>query len=325
MKVLVTGATGFLGKYVIEELVDHQYEVLAFGRNNSIGEQLVNSQVTFMKGDFVQYDDIEHAVRDVDMVIHAGALSTVWGKWQDFYDTNVLGTENVLRACEKYKIQKVVFISSPSIYAMGKDQLNLREEDVPHTNNLNFYIKSKLLAEEKIKKYACVPSVVLRPRGLFGVGDTSIIPRLLRVHEKIGMPLFNDGQQLVDVTCVENVALAVRLSLEAPLAIGKIYNITNGEPQPFKRILVELLSELGLEQKYLSLNFPLMYGISTSLEKIYTVLNLSKEPIFTRYTIFLLRYSQTLSIERAQTELGYKPKMTISEGIRKYAAYYRRS
>lgn len=325
MKVLVTGATGFLGKYVIEELVNHRYEVIAFGRNETIGQGLEGPHVTFVKGDFVQFDEIEQALRGVDAVVHAGALSTVWGKWQDFYETNVVGTEHVLKACEQHQIQKVVFISSPSIYAAEKDQLDLREEDAPHTNNLNFYIKSKLLAEAKIKQYRSVPSVVLRPRGLFGVGDTSIIPRLLRVHRKIGMPLFNDGQQLVDVTCVENVALAIRLSLENPLATGQVYNITNGEPRAFKAILDELLAELKLEQKYVALNFPLMLGLSASFEKIYQWLGITKEPLFTKYTIFLLRYSQTLSIERAQRELGYRPKMTISEGIRKYAAHYRRN
>lgn len=325
MKVLVTGATGFLGKYVIEELVEHQYEVIAFGRNETVGQTLEQPKVSFVKGDFVQYEEIEQALAGVDAVVHAGALSTVWGKWQDFYETNVLGTENVLKACEQHQIQKVVFISSPSIYAVGKDQLDLREDEAPHTNDLNFYIKSKLLAEAKIKQYRHVPTVILRPRGLFGIGDTSIIPRLLRVHRKIGMPLFNGGQQLVDVTCVENVALAIRLSLENPLAIGQVYNITNGEPRPFKSILDELLVELALEQRYLSLSFPLMYGLSASFEKVYRWLGITKEPLFTKYTIFLLRYSQTLSIERAQRELGYQPKMTISEGIRKYAAHYRGS
>ncbi|MGX7195323.1 NAD-dependent epimerase/dehydratase family protein [Enterococcus olivae] len=322
MKVLVTGATGFLGKYIVEELTAHQYQVVAFGRNERIGRTLENDQVRFVQGDFVSYPEIEQALAGVDAVVHAGALSTVWGKWEDFYQTNVVGTENVLKACRKHAIQKLVFISSPSIYAAAKDQLSIEETEAPTKNDLNFYIKSKILAENKIKQYRDVPSVVLRPRGLFGVGDTSIIPRLLRVHQKIGMPLFNGGQQLVDVTCVENVALAIRLSLESPLATGQTYNITNDEPQPFKQILDELLQELQLEQKYISLPYPVMYGISASLEKLYQTLRITKEPIFTKYTLYLLRYSQTLSIERAKRELGYRPKMTISEGIKKYAANY---
>lgn len=322
MKVLVTGATGFLGKYLLEELTASNYDVIAFGRNERIGKTLENEHVQFIKGDFAIYSELDQVMSGVDLVVHAGALSTVWGKWQDFYQTNVVGTENVLKACQKYPIQRLVFISSPSIYSAPKDQLNIKETDAPAENELNFYIKSKLLAEAKVKEFSDVPTVILRPRGLFGVGDTSIIPRLLNVHQKIGMPLFNGGKQLVDVTCVENVALAIRLSLESTVAIGQTYNITNGEPRLFKQILDELLAELGSEAKYLSLSYPLIYILTAGLEKIYHLFHLTKEPILTKYTLYLLRYSQTLSIEKAQKELGYQPKMTISEGIKKYATNY---
>ena len=90
-KVLVTGATGFLGKYVVEELVEHGYQVRAFGRNRTIGQSLVNASVTFIQGDLTNQEDLTMACQEMDMVVHAGALSTVWGPWEDFYRTNVLG------------------------------------------------------------------------------------------------------------------------------------------------------------------------------------------------------------------------------------------
>lgn len=323
MKLLVTGATGFLGKYVVEELSDQGNEVIAFGRNEKIGAALENPNVTFIKGDFVQIDDILNASKQVDAIVHAGALSTVWGRWEDFYQTNVLGTKNVLAACEKNQVKRLIFISSPSIYAAAKDQLMVTESDAPNQNNLNFYIKSKLLAEALIREQNQVDSVILRPRGLFGIGDTSIIPRLINVNKKIGIPLFDGGQQLVDVTCVENVALAVRLSLESPKAIGQTYNITNDEPTAFKAILDELHQELGVPVRYLSCNYRFMYFIASSLEQIYKRVRIKKEPMFTKYTLYLLKYSQTLSLEKAKKELNYQPKMTLTEGIRKYAKHYR--
>ncbi|MBP1047798.1 NAD-dependent epimerase/dehydratase family protein [Enterococcus sp. BWM-S5] len=323
MKILVTGATGFLGKYVVEELKEAGYEVTAFGRNQLIGEQLAGDAVTFIQGDFTKLSDILTASKGMDAVVHAGALSTVWGKWEDFYQTNVIGTENVLEACETNQIKRLVFISSPSIYAAAKDQLQVKEAEAPKTNELNFYIKSKLLAEQRIHEKKQIDSVILRPRGLFGVGDTSIIPRLIKVNKKIGIPLFDGGQQLVDVTCVENVALAIRLSLESEKAIGETYNITNDEPAPFKDILDQLHQEIGVPVRYLSLSYSLMYGVASTLEKIYTVFRITKEPLFTKYTLYLLKYSQTLSIEKAKNELNYQPKMTITEGIKNYAEHYR--
>lgn len=322
-KVLVTGATGFLGKYVVEELVEHGYQVRAFGRNRAIGQSLVNASVTFIQGDLTNQEDLTKACQEMDMVVHAGALSTVWGPWEDFYQTNVLGTKYVLEACREAKIERLVYVSSPSIYAAPRDQLDIKESDAPQENRLNNYIRSKLASEKLFKDYHDVSSVILRPRGLFGIGDTSILPRVLNLSQKIGIPLIGDGRQLMDMTCVENVALAIRLALETPQAAGEVYNITNGEPRAFRNLIEETLRGLGYPIRYRKIPAPLVSAISSSLEFIYKSLKLKGEPALTRYTYYLLRYSQTLDITKAERDLGYRPKITISEGIEQYVQDYR--
>jgi len=323
-KVLVTGATGFLGKYVVEELVEHGYQVRAFGRNRAIGQSLVNASVTFIQGDLTNQEDLTKACQEMDMVVHAGALSTVWGPWEDFYQTNVLGTKYVLEACREAKIERLVYVSSPSIYAAPRDQLDIKESDAPQENRLNNYIRSKLASEKLFKDYPDVSSVILRPRGLFGIGDTSILPRVLNLSQKIGIPLIGDGRQLMDMTCVENVALAIRLALETPQAAGEVYNITNGEPRAFRNLIEETLRGLGYPIRYRKIPAPLVSAISSSLELIYKSLKLKGEPALTRYTYYLLRYSQTLDISKAERDLGYRPKITISEGIEQYVQDYRK-
>lgn len=323
-KVLVTGATGFLGKYVVEELVEHGYQVRAFGRNSKVGRSLENSSVSFFQGDLTKAEDVRAAFKGMDMVVHAGALSTVWGPWEDFYQANVLGTKYVLQACRQAGIQRLVYVSSPSIYAAPKDQLGIKESDAPEENNLNNYIRSKLASEKLFKDYPDVPSVILRPRGLFGIGDTSILPRVINLSQKIGIPLIGDGRQLMDMTCVENVALAIRLALEAPEAKGEVFNITNGEPRAFRDLLEESLIGLGYPIKYRKIPASLLSGIASSLEFLYKTLHFKGEPPLTRYTYYLLRYSQTLDISKAQRELGYRPKISISEGIEQYVQDYRK-
>lgn len=323
-KVLVTGATGFLGKYVVEELVEHGYQVRAFGRNRAIGQSLVNASVTFIQGDLTNQEDLTKACQEMDMVVHAGALSTVWGPWEDFYQTNVLGTKYVLEACREANIERLVYVSSPSIYAAPRDQLDIKESDAPQENSLNNYIRSKLASEKLFKDYPDVSSVILRPRGLFGIGDTSILPRVLNLSQKIGIPLIGDGRQLMDMTCVENVALAIRLALETPQAGGEVYNITNGEPRTFRDLIEETLRGLGYPIRYRKIPAPLVSAISSSLEFIYKSLKLKGEPALTRYTYYLLRYSQTLDISKAERDLGYRPKITISEGIEQYVQDYRK-
>ena len=322
--VLVTGATGFLGKYVVKELVEHGYQVRAFGRNSKVGRSLENSSVSYFQGDLTKADDVLEACKGMDLVVHAGALSTVWGPWEDFFQANVLGTKYVLEACRQTDIQRLVYVSSPSIYAALKNQLAIKESDAPEENNLNNYIRSKLASEKLFKDYPDVPSIILRPRGLFGIGDTSILPRVINLSQKIGIPLIGDGRQLMDMTCVENVALAIRLAIEAPEAKGEVYNITNGEPRAFRDLLEESLTGLGYPIKYRKIPASLISGIASSLEFLYKSLNLKGEPPLTRYTYYLLRYSQTLDISKAERELGYRPKISISEGIEQYVQDYRK-
>ena len=324
-KVLVTGATGFLGKYLIEELLNNDYEVVAQGRKENVLNDIkekYNAQI--LKCSLDEIKDIE---LKVDYVIHAAALSTVWGKWEDFYNSNVIGTENVIDFCKKNNVKRLVYVSSPSIYSAKCDRLNIKEEDFDKNNKLNYYIKSKILAENLINSIEDdkLEKVIIRPRGLFGIGDTSIIPRLIKANRKIGIPLFNDGKNIVDITCVENVALALRLAIESKNAVGNTYNITNGEPREFKNILEELFEQINEPPKYLKISLNLMYGVSSIIEFIYKLFHIYKEPMITKYNICTLGYSQTLNIKKAKKDLNYIPKMTLSEGIKKYAEDYKRN
>lgn len=323
-RVLVTGATGFLGRYLVEELINNGYEVIAQGRK----ENVLNSLKEQYKLNTIKcsLDNIQEIDMKVDYVIHAAALSTVWGKWQDFYDSNVIGTENVIKFCLKNNVKRLVYVSSPSVYSAKYDRFDIKEEDYDKKNKLNFYIKSKILAEDLINKIdnQKLETVIIRPRGLFGIGDTSLIPRLINANRRIGMPLFNDGKNVVDVTCVENVALSLRLAMEKEEANGKIYNITNGEPTEFKKILDKLFEELGEKANYRKMNINLMYFVASVIEAFYKLFRIYKEPMITKYTIATLGYSQSLNIEKAKQDLGYKPKITLEEGIKKYAEYERK-
>lgn len=321
-RILVTGPYGFLGKYVIDELISNGYEVVAFGRNREKMEELKRDGVDICIGDFCNLDDDLRATKDIDCVLHCGALSTVWGRRQDFIDTNVTGTMRLVEACRKNGVKRFVYVSSPSVYSGKQDRLNIKEEDYDPENKLNYYIESKIMAENQLKQITDLPWVIVRPRGLFGVGDTSIIPRLIKVNSKIGLPLFNRGENLVDITCVENVALALRLSMESDKVIGNTYNITNGEPQGFKQILERLFTQIGVKPRYLYINIKVIYAISCLLEFVYKTFHIYKEPTMTRYNVCTLGYSQTLDISKAKRDMNYKPKMTLNEGIEHYAREY---
>lgn len=324
-KVLVTGATGFLGKYLVQQLIEKGYEVYALGRNETAGKKLNEMGANFCKGDLTNKNECSKYFKNMDFVIHAGALSTVWGKWEDFKKINVEGTRNVCSLCFENKVKRMVYVSSPSIYSEKQDRFRIKEDDYNKDNELNFYIKSKILSEDVIKEFTQkgLYTVTLRPRGLFGIGDTSLIPRILNANGKVGIPLFNKGANYVDITCVENVAYACVLSLEAENVSGEIFNITNGEPMEFKKILEQFLSAINEAPKYLKLPFGVGYFVASLLEFIYKTFNKSGEPILTKYTVCTLAFSQTLDISKAQQKLKYKPIKTIAEGITEYGEWWK--
>ena len=328
MNVCVTGATGFLGHYIVKLLSERGYFVHAFGRNQEKGRELeaANKNVVFIKGNLEQSDDVLKAVKGCSYVVHAGALSSAWGSKKEFYDTNVTGTIHVLKACEHHGVKRLVFISSPSIYTKEEDQYQIEESQGGWDNRLNTYIQTKLLAEKAIRTFRshAFEKVILRPRGLFGIGDTSIIPRLMRANKITGIPVFRNGNNLVDITYVENAAYSVFVALKTPGIDGATYNITNGEPMKFKTILMMFLDEIGLKPKFLKLSYPALSKVVACLELLYRKMGIKKEPVFTRYTLMTLAFSQTLDIEKARKELGYEPLYSIEKGIQTYAEWYRK-
>lgn len=320
--VLITGATGFLGGYVVDEFRHNGYHVIAAGRNKAKLGKLKRERVDLWQGGL---SDLSGFTKSVDVVVHVAALSTIWGSWSDFYENNVAGTQNVIEFCTKNKVKRLVFISSPSIYSSKGDRLNVKESDYNPKNNLNDYIKTKLLAEKLVREAntKILQTVIIRPRGLIGIGDTSIIPRLIKANDGIGLPLFNDGHNLVDMTCVENVAYATRLAAESKVASGQTYNITNGQPRQFRAIVEKLFRELGQQPRYKHPNLKTLYLLASLTEQVYKLLRIYREPPITRYTVCTLGYSQTLDISKAKRELGYAPILSLDEGIKNYAAAYK--
>lgn len=321
--VLITGATGFLGEYLVRSMASG-YNVLAMGRDREKGRLLEKLGAKFCPGDFTDPNSCAAYFKGVHYVIHAGALSTVWGKWEDFYKTNVQGTSIVAGLCLEHNVKRLVYLSSPSIYTGKQDQYNIKEEESPETNELNFYIKSKLMAERVIRQWnrKGLETVILRPRGLIGIGDASLVPRLLRANAHIGIPLMRGGHNVIDLTSVENAALACRLALSAKGVNGMAFNITNGEPMEFKALLELFLAAIGKRPHYIKLPFRLLYGVSAGLEWIYRKLGCSLEPPLTRYTVCTLGFAQTMDISKAKELLGYHPEKSLRESIEEYGRWW---
>jgi len=318
MRLLITGATGFLGRRTVE-ILRHQHEIIAVGRNNKIGQLLVGQNVEFIACNLENEHEVLNLPTNFDVIIHSAALSSPWGKWEDFYQANVVASRNLIKLARKSKhLKRFVHVSTPSVYFDFKDRFNVRETDPVADPAPCFYTKTKLMAEQELLqnyKQDNFPIIILRPRGLFGPGDTSIIPRLIKAKESGRLPIIGNGKNITDLTYVDNVVEAIDCSIQAKSEVnGEIFNITNGEPTKLWDFLSSVLVDIGLTPPTRKLPYSLMFIISYISEFLCRILPFGREPALTRYTTGLLAKSQTLDITKAKNMLKYKPKVSLTEG-----------
>lgn len=321
MKIAVTGATGGLGRSLVEYLLAKNIEVVALGRNKDAGEDLKQQGADFLSGEITDIHYLQKAFEGCNIVVHSAGLASPWGKWDAFYNANVKGTEAVLSAMRSQKIPKLIYISTPSLYFSGEPFTNRLESD-PLPEQKTFYGKSKLMADElvlsEVKVYG-LNAVLLRPRAIFGKYDSAIIPRMLRLMKKGFFPLPNGGSALVDVTAVENIIYAIWLVIESDKYFaGEVFNISNGEPLSVKDLTAKIAAALKLNVKFVPIPKCLLQAVAAVFE-FYADTISGKEPMVSKYSIDSIGTTQTLSLEKARQVLGYKPIISTGEAIQKYA------
>ncbi|MEC8495869.1 MAG: NAD-dependent epimerase/dehydratase family protein, partial [Planctomycetota bacterium] len=258
-----------------------------------------------------------------DLVVHSGALSSPWGRYEDFYRANVIGTESVLAGCQAQGGARLVHVSTPSLYFDGREAWNLHE-DSPLPRPRTSYIATKRIAEERVGEAVSegLEAIILRPRGLYGPGDPAIFPRIVAALEAGRLPILGRGDNLADITYIDNVVDALLCAARAgPEAVGKIYNITNGDPVPLWPLVDRLADELRLARPRWRLPVPVALVVAWLLEVLHSTVVRGGEPRMTRYSVAVLARTITLDIGAARRELGYAPRVTTLEGFERYLTW----
>lgn len=322
MIFLVTGATSGLGRNAVEWLLKNGHEVLATGRNQKVGQDLEKLGAFFTHLDLITASDEDYQtlLEGCEIILHCAALSSPWGKYEDFYQANVLVSSRLMHWAGKLKIKRFIYVSSPSIYFNFKSQLDIQESYLPKKFS-NHYAFTKYQAEQELQKnvsqYPETIYLIIRPRGLFGPHDRVILPRLLNeIKRRKGiLYLPKAGKAFIDLTFVLNVVYALFIaSTNQNLISGEVFNITNQQPSQLDKLLNRLLKDkLQINYQIRSIQYSLLYGIASLLEL--TAFFTKKEPKLTRYSVGALYFDMTLNQEQARQRLGYIPKYTLEEGI----------
>jgi nucleoside-diphosphate-sugar epimerase len=326
MKILVTGATGFLGGALARRLHKEGHTVLATGRNLKKGAELTKLGISFEPAELSDAAHMEQLCIEKDWIFHCAAFSSVWGARDTFWRCNVQGTQNLVTGALRQGVKRFIHISSPSIYFRFSDIENIGEDDPLPPKFINSYTASKYAAEEEIAVGVQngLPAIILRPRAIYGPGDTAIFPRIVRALEKGTLPIIGGGKNKTDVSYIDNVVESCLCAAKADVPLeGRAYNITDGEPILLWPMLTHICKELGFSIPTKKRSARILRWAARGLEVIHRRFTPEKEPILTEYSVGLLSCTCTLNIDRARTELGYTPLVSTEEGINRFLSWWK--
>lgn len=317
-KVLVTGGGGFLGRYIVEQLLEQSHQVHIVGRRDQ--PDLVAQGVQVHQVDLSTGKDLSTLCAGVDAVFHVAAKAGFWGDYQDYYASNVQATENLLQAAQAAGVTDFIYTSTPSVVFSG-EPFTGQNESLPYGKNwLCAYAQTKAIAEEKVllaNRYD-FRTTALRPHLIWGKGDNHLIPRVIAKAKAGKLRQVGDGNSLVDITHVADAARAHLLAWDAlkdGRASGKAYFLSQGEPVNLWNWINDLLSRLDIPTIEKQVSLSAAYRIGAIAEFVYKLFRLSGEPPMTRFVATELGKSHYFSIENARKDLGYEPQISMEAGL----------
>jgi nucleoside-diphosphate-sugar epimerase len=319
MKALVTGGGGFLGGAIVRRLAARGDSVRSFSRGDY--PELRSSGVELVQGDLADAEAVARAAEGCDIVFHVAAKAGIWGAYAEYYRINVSGTENVLAACRRCRIGRLVYTSSPSVIFTGNDMKGV-DESAPYPAHFHAaYPHTKALAEQLVLQAnsAEIATVALRPHLIWGPGDPHLIPRLIARARAGRLRRIGRRSKLVDTVYIDNAAdahllAADRLAPGSPIA-GKAYFISQGNPLRLWDLVNRILDTAGLPPVTRSIPVPIAYIAGCMCEAIYGLLRVQSEPPMTRFLARELSTAHWFNIDAARRDLGYDPAVSVEEGL----------
>jgi len=312
----VTGGSGFIGGRLVERLVREGRPVRALARSDVSAAAVERLGAEPVRGDLADRESLAAAATGAEVAFHLAAHLGEWGSWEDFERGNVTGTRNVLAACEAVGVRRFVHCGTEAALMAGDPLVGVDETAPLRPDSTAPYPATKAMAEQAVRaaSRAGFETVVVRPRFVWGRGDTTLLPEMVATVRAGKWAWVGGGRNRTDTTHVDNVVEGLLLGAERGRP-GEAYFVTDGEPVVFRDFVAAMLETQGVEPPNRSLPAWAAAPLARVAETAWRLLPLPGAPPMTTFRSWLLTQECTIDISKARDELGYAPPVSHAEGL----------
>lgn len=315
-RIFVTGGSGFVGRNLLAALQARGDRVVALVRSEAAAQAVSAHGATPSRGELDDVATLAAAMEGCDLAFHCAAKIDEWGDPRAFDRVNVAGTEAVIAAARKASVPRLVHVSTEAVLLGGGPIRGADETRPLPAKPIGDYARTKGLAETRVRAAndASLATVVVRPRFVWGLGDTAVLPRLIEAVRG-GRFLWISGGHYATSTChVRNVVEGMLLAAEKGRG-GEVYFLTDGAPVDFRAFITEMLGTHGVDPGTKSAPFWLAHALSIAGSGLYSTLGIHRTPPLPHATVHLIGEEVTVLDAKARRELGYLGKVSREEGL----------
>ena len=315
-RAFVTGGSGFIGGALVRRLVAEGTSVRALARSDSSAAAVEALGAEPVRGDLGDRAAMEAGAAGCDTAFHLAAHLGTWGKREEFVRDNVTGTENALAGCRAAGVRRFVHCGTEAALIAGEPLVEVDETAPLRPDSKALYCSTKALAEQAVRAASAdgFETVVLRPRFVWGVGDTTLLPGITAMVESGRFAWIGGGSHLTDTTHVDNVVEGLVLTAEKGRA-GEAYFVTDGDRVVFREFVSAMLETQGVEPPTRSVPAAIAGPLAAASEGVWRLLHLGGEPPLARFAVWVSSQECTIDISKARAELGYEPVIDRERGL----------
>jgi nucleoside-diphosphate-sugar epimerase len=321
LTVFLTGGSGFIGGRLIERLISEGNAVRALARSDAAARKVAALGARPVAGELADVAAMIAGAAGCEWAFHCAAQLGDWGRPEDFERGNVQGTGNALEACAKAGVGRFVHVGTEAALMAGQPLVRVDERAPLRPDSPGLYSSTKARAEQLVlaADRAGFETVVVRPRFVWGQGDTTLLPVIVDMVRSGRFAWIDGGRHLTSITHVDNVVEGLILAARRGQA-GNAYFVTDGEPVVFRDFISELLQTQGVEAPTRSVPSAVAGTLAAASEVAWRLLPLPGRPPLTRFAYWVSSRECTISIDKAREQLGYAPIKAHADGLEELRA-----